>query len=69
MKKYYANLLGEWTDITNCEIMQISDLSGMKVKYQIERIITDNFEDKFLILQYKDKQYTVHISQIQIVSE
>ena len=71
MKKYYANLLGEWTDITNSMVELVDkhsyfeeNLSYPKGSYEAEC-----FKYDYINVQHNNKNYRIHPSQIQIVTE
>ena len=73
MKRYYANLLGNWVDITtNATVADHQDT----VTYFEETLvfkngskIADCFEYDYIHVQYDGKDYRIHPSCIQIVTE
>ena len=70
--KIYANLLGNWTDITNATVFS----GNPALKYFQEELlnpITKNskstklFEYDYINIEYNAHQYRIHPSQIQII--
>lgn len=64
MKRVYANLLGTWTDITEKGTIHGSD----SLKYVNEEI-RDMFKYDYVNVIYKNKNYRIHPSLIQVVTE
>lgn len=64
MKKVYANLLGNWVDITT---------DGLINEYEVSLYIREQLQDMckydHVNVFYKDKTYRIHPSMIQIVNE
>lgn len=64
MKKVYANLLGNWTDITT---------DGLINEYEVSLYVREQLQDMFqydhVNIFYKEKTYRIHPSMIQIVTE
>jgi hypothetical protein len=65
MKKYYANLVGEWIDIT--ENATVSDYQDPKVYFK--ECLEDLSKYDYINIQYNDKNYRIHSSLIQVVTE
>jgi len=65
MKRYYANLLGTWVDIT--ENATVFDHQDPKIFFQ-ESLHT-LFDYDYINIQYDNKNYRIHPSMIQIVTE
>lgn len=63
MKRIYANLIGNWTDISDGLINE--EKAPVYVKEQIQ----DMFKYDYVNIFYKDKTYRIHPSMIQIVNE
>lgn len=73
MKKIYANLLGTWTDITKCGT--VADLQNPLLYFE-ENLSYDScsktakcFEYDYIHVQYDGKDYRIHPTMIQIVTE
>ena len=65
MKRMYACLLGEWIDIT--EDGTIDDYQ--KCSTFIEEQLQDLFKYDYINVQYQNKNYRIHPSLIQIVTD
>lgn len=70
--RIYANLLGNWTDITNATVFS----GNPALKYFQEVLLTpitkDSkisklFEYDYINVEYNEHQYRIHPTQIQIV--
>lgn len=73
MKRYYANLLGEWVDITTAGT--VADHQDPSVYFE-ERLryidgskVAECFEFGYINVQYQGKNYRIDPSCIQIVEE
>lgn len=66
MKKVYANLLGEWIDITDTGT--IDDNQDPKIFIRESGLETLSKYD-YINVQYDGKNYRIHPSLIQIVTE
>ena len=73
MKRIYANLLGVWVDITNTGT--VADLQKPAIYFE-ENLIYEGgskvakcFEYDYIHVQYNGKDYRIHPSMIQIVTE
>ncbi len=64
MKRVYACLLGNWIDITNEGL-----LHNRNPLTYINEEIQDMFEYDYINVQYDNKNYRIHPSLIQVVSE
>jgi hypothetical protein len=64
MKKIYANLLGTWTDIT-----EEGKLHGRNPLVYIDEEVQDMFKYDYINVLYKEKNYRIHPSLIQVVTE
>lgn len=64
MKRVYACLLGNWIDITNEGL-----LHNRNPLTYINEGIQDMFEYDYINVQYDNKNYRIHPSLIQVVSE
>lgn len=71
MKRYYANLLGEWIDITDCATVEDhqnpSTYFEENLTYEAGAKVAKCFEFDYFHIQYNGKDYRIHPSQIQIV--
>jgi len=65
MKRYYANLLGEWVDITDAGTVA----DHQKPSIYFEEQITELCKYDHINVQYSNKNYHIHPSLIQIVTE
>ena len=71
VKQIYANLCGTWIDVTNC----IIDRNENAIKYFDEELLnheegsnTSNlFKYDYINIEYGNKAYRIHPSQIQII--
>ena len=73
MRRYYANLLGNWVDITDSGT--VADYQKPSIYFE-EHLTYENgsttakcFEYDYFHVQYRGIDYRIHPSQIQIVSE
>lgn len=70
--KVYANLLGNWTDIT--ETGTIADNQDPCtyiencLRYEQDSTVADCFKYDYINVQYDGKNYRIHPSMIQIVN-
>lgn len=64
MNKIYANLLGNWTDITSDGLINQSD----PVTYYKEQM-QDMYKYSSVNVFYKEKTYRIHPSMIQCVNK
>lgn len=73
MKRYYANLLGTWTDITERGTVEgghnPSTYFSEKLSYDEESNTADCFKGDYINVQFDGKNYRIHPSCIQIVTE
>ena len=73
MKRYYANLLGEWTDITETGTVADHQSPGKyfedNLKFEDGAKIAYCFEFGYINVQYKGKNYRIDPSMIQIVTD
>ena len=73
MKRIYANLLGQWTDITKSGTVenQQDPLTFFEenLTYDSGRHTAKCFEYDYINIQYENRNYRIHPSMIQIVSE
>lgn len=73
MKRYYANLLGNWTDITDSGTVA----DGQSPSTYFQEMLTFEkgsnvakcFEHGYIHVQYEGKDYRIDPSCIQIVAE
>lgn len=66
----YANILGQWTDITNTgTIDQRDPITYVKEELGHSKNGTDfkSFEYDYVNIEYAEKTYRIHPSMIQIV--
>lgn len=64
MKRVYACLLGNWIDITDDGLLhQRNPLTYVNEEIQ------DMFKYDYINVTYKDKNYRIHPSLIQVVTE
>lgn len=64
MKRVYACLLGNWTDITDDGL-----LHQRKPLIYVDEEIQDMFEYDYINVEYKKQNYRIHPSLIQVVSD
>lgn len=64
MKRVYACLLGNWTDITDDGL-----LHKREPLIYVNEEIQDMFKYDYINVEYKNKNYRIHPSLIQVVSE
>lgn len=73
MKRYYANLLGTWVDITDdgtvADHQNPSSCFEENLTYQENSTCAKCFELGYIHVQYKGKDYRIDPSCIQIVTE
>ena len=73
MKRYYANLLGKWVDITDDGTVEDGkspkSYFGGTITYSEESEIADCFKHDYINVQYGGKNYRIHPSCIQIVTQ
>lgn len=71
MKRYYANLLGTWIDITDSGTVEDhqkpSTYFEENLTYSEKSKVAKCFEYDYINVQYDGKNYRIHPSQIQIV--
>lgn len=73
MKRIYANLLGEWIDIT--EDGTVEDHQDPSTYFQENLVyepgskVAKCFEYDYINIQYHGRNYRIHSSMIQIVSQ
>lgn len=73
MLKVYANLLGEWIDITNSGTVEdhkdpVAYLKDMLV-FHVDSSDPQCFKYGYINVQYGGKNYRIHPSAIQVVTE
>lgn len=74
MKRIYANLLGTWTDISDATVFDYQPTLKYFEEVLLTPIDTNSkftklFEYNYINIQYDGKNYRIHPSQIQIVTE
>lgn len=73
MKRYYANLLGNWVDITDegtvADYQKPSTYFEENLSYVDGSKTAKCFEYDLFDVQYHGKNYRIHPSMIQIVTE
>lgn len=72
MKKYYACLLGNWTDITDCTVEDHQPASlyfRENLDYIDDSKTAKCFEYDYINIQYNNKNYRINPAFIQIVTE
>lgn len=73
MKRYYANLLGTWVDITDtgtvADHQKPGDYFKANLAFEGESKVAKCFEFDYINIQYQGKNYRIHPSQVQIVTE
>lgn len=73
MKRIYANLLGQWIDITKSGTVEDHQdpLTFFKenLTYEAGCHTAKCFEYDYINIQYENRNYRIHPSMIQIVSE
>lgn len=73
MKRIYANLLGEWIDIT--DVGTVEDYQNPRTYFEENLYFEENsrvakcFEFDYINIQYNGRNYRIHPSMIQIVSQ
>lgn len=72
MKRYYANLLGKWVDITDTGT--VADFKKPSVyfeeclRFDGNSEVAECFKYGYINVQYEGKDYRIHPSFIQIVT-
>lgn len=73
MKRYYANLLGVWTDITDEGTVEDHQnprsYFNDNLAYEDGETVAKCFKYDYINIQYRDKNYRIHPSMIQIITE
>lgn len=64
MKRVYACLLGEWVDITDTGL-----LHQQKPLTYVNEELQDMFKFDYVNVTYNNKNYRVHPSLIQVITE
>lgn len=64
MKRVYANLLGNWTDITDT-----GKIHGSAADTYVKEELQDMFKYDYVNVEYDGKNYRIHPSDIQVVTE
>lgn len=71
--KVYANLIGNWIDITDCATMadcqKPVDYINEHLTYAEGSNVADRFKYDYVHIQYDGKDYRIHPSLIQIVND
>jgi hypothetical protein len=71
LKRIYANLIGNWTDIT--ESGTVADHQKPlpyfeeNLRYEGSSLVAECFKYDYIHVQYGDRDYRIHPTQIQIV--
>ena len=72
MKRYYANLLGKWTDITENGTVEDGKSPSIyfeeMLTFQNGSTVAECFKYGYINVQYGGKNYQIHPSCIQIVT-
>ncbi len=71
MKRYYACLLGNWVDITDCATVEGQNTNTYfkeMLTYESGSKVAKCFEYDYINIQYESKNYRIHPSMIQIVT-
>lgn len=72
MKRYYANLLGEWVDITDTGTVEDhqspSKYFEEQLRFEKGSNVAECFKYDYINVQYGGKNYRIHPSCIQIVT-
>lgn len=66
MKKIYANLLGEWIQLNDSNATLDSHIPP---SVWIEECLQDAFKFDYINVQYDNRNYRIHPTMLQIVSE
>lgn len=64
MKRVYANLIGNWTDITSDGL-----INGNTPTIWVEEELVDLFKYDYVNVDINNKRYRIHPTCIQIVME
>lgn len=71
MRRIYANLLGDWIDITDCATVadnqNPSEYFEEMLAYESNSDTASCFKFDYIHVQYKGKDYRIHPSCIQFV--
>lgn len=70
MKRIYANLIGNWTDITETGTIERQDpltFIEENLFYKPYSKVADCFEYDYIHIQYQNSDYRIHPVMIQIV--
>lgn len=68
--RIYANLIGNWTDITNTGTIENQDPEVFieeKLMYSDKSGKADCFKYDYIHIQYGNRDYRIHPSMLQIV--
>ncbi len=71
MKKIYANLIGNWTDITHTGTIEKCDpltFISEQLTYKDGDYTAKCFKYDYVNIEYGNANYRIHPSQIQIVT-
>ena len=66
MKKIYANLLGVWIQLNDSNATLDSHISP---SVWLEECLQDAFKFDYINVQYDNRNYRIHPTMLQIVSE
>lgn len=73
MKRIYANLLGNWIDITDegtvADHQDPTTYFENNLRYEKGSKVAECFQYDYFHVQYKGKDYRIHPTMIQIVRE
>ena len=73
MKRIYANLLGNWTDITDTGTVERGQRPSIyfeeMLTYEGDSKVAKCFEYDYFNVEYNNREYRIHPSCIQIVTE
>lgn len=71
--KIYANLIGNWIDITDCatiaDCQNPVDYINEHLTYTKNSNVAECFKYDYVHIQYDGKDYRIHPSLIQIVND
>lgn len=66
MKCLYANLLGRWISLTDSEATLDNHVAP---SVWVEEYLQDAFKYDYVNVQYKGRNYRIHPSMLQVVTE
>ena len=66
MKRLYANILGDWVELT---VDTATIDKGQSPSVWMQESLQDAFKYDYVNIEYKGKEYRVHPSMLQVVND